>query len=519
MGKLEERRISLSVSSLRPKGLSSELAESIIKVRKTGFTLVPEAGTERLRCVINKDLRDSDIWDAVDNAFSQGWRLLKLYFMVGLPTETEEDLLGIVRMVTGIVKRGYKKLGKNPQINLSIASFIPKPHTPFQWEEMVEDKILAEKHGFIKSRLKKYRFVKFKEHNRYTSMLEGVFSRGDRRLVRVLEEAWRKGARFDSWGEIFRFSVWQKAFQVNELDCRDYLSAIDQRAVLPWDHIETGIRKSYLQEEMARALQMERTPNCLESECQSCQGCTLWPLLAKQHPAEDVQPKGGLNPLIGEMTEDIIRYRLCYSKLEKARFVSHLDLVNMIQRTFRRAGIPVAHSKGYHPKMLMSYLPALPLGMEGASEWLDFKSHYTLPETEVIERLNSAAPSGLEFHRIERIDLDKPALSESLDLLIYSLDTKSASVKEALSQFRENRNKPALSDPETMRLMLAENQSVLSDSESMEISFDDEQEKLVISMKFSPRKMPRPQDVVKAITGLEYPSFDITRERVTFKTN
>jgi len=161
MEDLVERRVSLSLSSLRPKGLSSEVAKNIVKVRKTGFTLVPEAGTERLRRVINKNLRDDEIFEASMNAFSQGWRLLKLYFMVGLPTEGREDLDGIIRMVKEIIKIGQRILKFPPRINLSISSFIPKPHTPFQWLKMEEDRILQEKHLFLKSSLKKYPFIKF----------------------------------------------------------------------------------------------------------------------------------------------------------------------------------------------------------------------------------------------------------------------------------------------------------------------------------------------------------------------
>jgi len=518
MGKLEEKHVSLSVSSLRPRGLTSAVVENIIRVRKTGFTLVPEAGTERLRCVINKDMQDRDIWNAVDIAFSQGWRLLKLYFMVGLPTETEEDLEGIIRMVTEIVKRGYTKLKKNPQINLSISSFIPKPHTPFQWEKMDEDDTLIEKHRFLRSRLRKYPFVKFKEHNRYNSLLEGIFSRGDRRLVKVLEDAWRKGVRFDSWNELFKFSVWEDAFQANELDYRDFLSAIDQRAVLPWDHIQTGIKKSHLQEEMAKALKQEMTPNCMEKECDSCQGCTLWPLLTKKFSAQDAHPQGEQSPLFGEETEEIIRYRLYYSKLERIRYISHLDLANMIQRTFRRACVSVEYSKGYHPKMLISYLPALPLGMGGILEVLEFKSHYSWSKTEFIDRLNEVSPSGLEFQGLERINLDKPGLSETLDSQVYSLDLKSSVVTEALNEFRVTNDKPALSDSETIRLMITEYHPLSPEMESIDMEVDGEQAKLFISIKYSPHKMARPQDVVSEMTGLMHPTFDMVREKVIFKS-
>ena len=176
MKELAQQKISLSLPSLRPKGLSSDLARSIIKVRKTGFTLVPEAGTERLRRVINKKLEDEYIWEASRNAFSQGWRLLKLYFMVGLPTEKEEDLEGIVDIVQEISRIGNQIIKSMPQINLSLSSFIPKPHTPFQWLEMEEEQRLQDKYRFLMSRLRKYRHLKIKKQPLENSLLEAVFS-------------------------------------------------------------------------------------------------------------------------------------------------------------------------------------------------------------------------------------------------------------------------------------------------------------------------------------------------------
>jgi len=518
MNRLEEKQVSLSVSALRPRGLTTELAENILKVRKTGFTLVPEAGTERLRCVINKDMRDEDIWDAVGHAFSQGWRLLKLYFMVGLPTETEDDLEGIVHIVTEIVKQGYARLKRNPQINLSVSSFIPKPHTPFQWERMDDLDNLRQKHLFLKKRLKKYPFVKFKGHNLFNSLLEGVFSRGDRRLAKVLRDAWKNGARFDSWGEIFRFAVWEKAFQANKLDYSVYLSSIDPRSVLPWDHIKTGIKKAYLQAEMAKALKQQKTPNCIEKECDSCQGCTLWPLFIKEYGTKDMPSQGKLIDEFGEKTERINRYRLFYSKLGKSRYISHLDMSSTIKRIFRRAGVSVDHSKGYHPKMLITYLPALPLGMGGNSEVLEFKTHFIFPEREFIDRLNAVSPSGLEFCRLLKIEPEEPVLAEALDSMVYSLDLKSLVVKQALRAFRAAEGRPGLSDLQSMRLMIAARIPSVLDGETMDLEIDENQEKLFVSIKYSPHKTNRPQDVIKDITGMRHPSFDMVREEVVFKS-
>ena len=260
MENLEKDKISLSLPSMRPKGLTKDVTESILRVRKTGFTIVPEAGTERLRKVINKNLRDDDIWEAASNAFSQGWRLLKLYFMVGLPTEQEEDLRGIVDMVNKIITLGRKILNKFPQINLSVSSFIPKPHTPFQWVGMENEQVLRKKHAYIKSLLKKHRSVRFKNHPIQSSILEGIFSRGDRRLNAVLVQAWREGARFDSWSDFFDFNIWKRAFETNNLDYSIYLSELSRSAALPWDHIDTGIKKNISSRSWKRPVQL-RTLN------------------------------------------------------------------------------------------------------------------------------------------------------------------------------------------------------------------------------------------------------------------
>ncbi len=195
MPELAESRVALSLPSLRPGGLTPELVDQILKVRKTGFTLVPEAGTERLRRVINKHLDDRDLFKAAETAFENGWRKLKLYFMLGLPTETEEDVDGIAEMVGRLIRLGQEKMGAPPQINLSVASFIPKPHTPFQWEPMADVEVLHARQRQLKSRLRRYRSVRFREHGLMSSVLEGVFSRGDRRLFRILEKAWESGAQ------------------------------------------------------------------------------------------------------------------------------------------------------------------------------------------------------------------------------------------------------------------------------------------------------------------------------------
>ncbi|MCJ7681100.1 MAG: TIGR03936 family radical SAM-associated protein, partial [Candidatus Aminicenantes bacterium] len=388
-------RISLSLSSLRPKNLSTEMTEQILRVRKTGLTLVPEAGTERLRRVINKDMEKDDILNAVETAFTNGWRLLKLYFMIGLPSETEEDLDGIVDLVQSIIRIGYDKLKKAPQINLSVSSFIPKPHTPFQWEAMDEEPVLREKRKYLFNRLSKYRFVQFKKHDIKNSILEGVFSRGDRRLNAVLLNAWKKGARFDGWDETFNFDIWEEAFREEDLDLTIFLHERDPEQPLPWDFIESGKTKEHLLRERDRAYRSETTPSCRETSCGSCRGCCYSSIYQKTYPSPTIPESAAKKRNLIQSDEER-RYLVVYSKKGMARFLGHRDMNRLLQRALRRADILPSFSQGFHPKMLVTYPPALPLGMEGNRELFVFRSEYFFDLDSIKNRLNAVLPNGFK---------------------------------------------------------------------------------------------------------------------------
>lgn len=260
MDELARDKISLSLSSLRPGRLSRDLVENILRVRKTGFTLVPEAGTERLRKVINKKLDDREIDDALTFAFQGGWKLVKLYFMVGLPTETDGDLAAIVSLVRRGLDLGRSILGSFPRIHVSLSSFIPKPHTPFQWLGMEDESRLLEKQDFVRGELRRHRSVEVKTHSVAASVLEAVFSRGDRRLGPVLARAWSKGARFDGWDDRLDPDLWRQAFEEEGVDFRDYLGPLGREGILPWDHIDTGLAKAHFSRELDLALRESPLP-------------------------------------------------------------------------------------------------------------------------------------------------------------------------------------------------------------------------------------------------------------------
>ncbi|MCX6567580.1 MAG: TIGR03960 family B12-binding radical SAM protein [Candidatus Aminicenantes bacterium] len=516
MDELSREKISLSLSSLRPGKLTRDLVENILKVRKTGFTLVPEAGTERLRAVINKKLDGREIRDALTFAFEGGWKLVKFYFMVGLPTETEEDLAGIVDLVRGSLELGRAILGSYPRIHVSLSSFIPKPHTPFQWVGMDDEAVLFEKQAYVRSALRRYKSVEFKTHSVPTSVLEAIFSRGDRKLGPVLLEAWKRGARFDGWDDKLDAAAWKDAFAVEGVDIRDYLNPLPRDITLPWDHLDPGLRKSHLARELDLALKGEPSPSCLERACGECGGCEL---RAWKKPVRPMKfgPLAGPAAVAGEPGDEILRYRAVYSKRGKARYLSHIDLIHVVQRSFRRAGIEVRKTEGFHPKMDLSYGPALPLGMEARREVLEFRSARRLEEAEFLGRVNKSLPPGIRFSGFERVEAGSPSLHNAMDRSVYSLDWKNEDVGrawEAQSRAGEGDRPPALTGP-VLKTALGRFKSSLAEGAALDFRISGR--RLIIDLPISPAKGFRVQDIVRAVFGIEDPVFLIRRDDVVFK--
>lgn len=269
----EDDKVSVSLPSLRVDNFSDELMEKLQKVRKSGLTFAPEAGTQRLRDAINKNVTEREVIETSRKAFSGGWTNVKLYFMMGLPTETNEDVLGIADLAQKVVDEFYKNpnkpKGKGVNVSISVSCFVPKPFTPFQWEAQdTMEQLKAKQHLLLES--VKSRKISVSYHDARTSFLEGVFARGDRRLCDVMEKAWRKGCRFDSWDECFSFEKWIEAFEECGVDPYFYTSrkrSYDE--ILPWDHMDYGISNKFFQKEAEKAYQSVTTPHCRE-KCNAC---------------------------------------------------------------------------------------------------------------------------------------------------------------------------------------------------------------------------------------------------------
>jgi radical SAM superfamily enzyme YgiQ (UPF0313 family) len=269
--------LALSLPSLRLDSFSVRLAEIIARRRRTGLTFAPEAGTQRLRDVINKGLTEEDFRRTLEAAFSRGWQRVKLYFMISLPTETAEDLAGIVSMVREAVRIGRSHAGRRTRITVSVATLVPKPHTPFQWAGQQDPDLLQEKIRFLRRELR-HKAIDFSWHEVDGSRLEAALARGDRRLGKVILEAWRRGARFDAWQERFQAERWWAAFAAAGLDPSFYANrARPWEETLPWDHISCGVSKRFLWREYQRALEGETTPDCRRESCPGCGAQRLVP--------------------------------------------------------------------------------------------------------------------------------------------------------------------------------------------------------------------------------------------------
>ena len=393
MARCEADQIAVSLPSLRAETLTPHLMETIKRIRKTGFTIAPEAGSQRLRNVINKNITRADIERTVEDAFELGWRVIKLYFMIGLPTETDQDLEALVALVTELRNKHRKK----GQINASVAVFIPKPHTPFQWAPQMALPESKEKIDRIRSRLK-ISGIHFKWQNPEMSILEGLWARGDRRLGKLLINAFEKGCRFDGWSDKFRFRRWEEAILETGIDMDFYTTRFrDLSEPLPWDHIDTRVSKTFLKTEWENALTGEHTPDCRYGDCCACGVCDFTELKPQIYETlkENDENKTGARTI---PTPGYKRLKICYEKKDQARYFGHLELKNVFFRAIRRAGIPVKYSEGFHPMPRASFEDPLPIGMESEEEAFILTVEDTAKPLIVRDRLNAHLPQGLFVH-------------------------------------------------------------------------------------------------------------------------
>ncbi|MBM4286188.1 MAG: TIGR03960 family B12-binding radical SAM protein [Deltaproteobacteria bacterium] len=392
MDRLEPRKIALSLPSLRADTLAPELMAQIQRVRRTGLTIAPEAGSQRLRDVINKNLTEEEILGSATRAFAAGWQLLKLYFMIGLPTETEEDLAAIGGLISRILAAAPSK--RSPRLNLSLSTFIPKSHTPFQWEGQADLAESRRRLHHVKDLLKR-RQVQLKWNSAAQSWLEGVFSRGDRRLAPVVLAAYRRGCRLDAWSEHLNLDLWRQACADTGVDPDFYLRPRELTETLPWDHLNAGLDKDFLMRERHLALEGRPTPDCRTAGCRDCGVCAPGGAALRLFQAPAGAPAPGIQAAAGQARP--VRYRLTYAKLDPARWLSHREMLVAFYRALRRSGLALAFTGGFHPLPRVSFHGALPVGVESLAEVLDLELTADPGPVRLVEALNRTLPTGLQL--------------------------------------------------------------------------------------------------------------------------
>jgi radical SAM family uncharacterized protein len=470
---LAKTRVSISLPSLRAEAFSVALADAVSEVRKSGFTFAPETGSDRLRRVINKTFTNADMVKAADIAFSRGWDMIKVYTMIGLPTETEPDLDELVTLVKDILAQG-KKHGVRPTVNVSVGSFVPKSFTPFQWFAFDGVESLSRKLAYLKEKFRAVRGAKMTWHEPKEAEIEAMLSLGDRRMGRAILDVWKRGGRFDAWSEHFSWTRWNEALEAAEISKDRHLREKDLKETLPWDVVDAFIRKPFLVVEWKKALKEMHTDDCKWGHCYACgvpgdgedtvlanplptefnfasEGKDL-PRTAAASAAAAYRENLPLPSLPSAYTEkakgaayrmkaapDLLplrerrspasgvaapvpstarSYRFTFEKLGDARYLSHRNTMDVLERALRASGAPVRYTEGYNPHLRMSMGPALPLGHESKHELFDVDVLDALTDAHVTA-VNARLPEGLRITSCTELPKGARSLGRRATMAVY----------------------------------------------------------------------------------------------------
>lgn len=391
-----EEKVALSVPSTRVEQLSPDLMNEISKVRKTGFTIAPEAATDRMRHVINKGNDERDLMRSVRRVYELGWDLIKLYFMIGLPSEKDEDVIAIATLAEKVLKVG-RDINPRAKVTVSVSTFVPKPHTAFQWVSQITREETKRRQLLIRKNLKS-RQIRFKWHESNGTYLEGVFSRGDRRLNAAILKAWELGCRLDAWDEYRRLDLWFEAFKAAGLDPDWYHRGRSRGEILPWDHLFAQLKKDFLWIEFEKT---KETYDCCHGPCYSCGVCDYDEIVNRTY----IKVASGSQSEILRSAQDDknhIKYACTFAKDGPLAPLSHLEVVEAIRRAVQRAKLPVKFSEGFHPQPRLSFGQALKVGCSSQTEPLGLELMKELPTYEIMDKLNRELPQGLRLMSCER---------------------------------------------------------------------------------------------------------------------
>ncbi|MGC8715051.1 MAG: TIGR03936 family radical SAM-associated protein, partial [Leptodesmis sp.] len=429
--RLKDENISLSLPSQRVDRFDENIAHILGGTRQAGLTFAPEAGTQRLRDIINKGLTNEELLRGVKTAYEQGWDRVKLYFMIGLPGETDVDVLGIAETVRWLQQECRMKGRKPLNFNLTISNFTPKPHTPFQWHS-VSTAEFERKQALLKEEFRRIRGLKVNFTDVRISAMEDFVGRGDRRLAPVIRRAWELGAGMDSWWESLdrAFAAWTEAIaeagltwkyrQVANGEWNLFESETQNLydAPLPWDHLNTGIDKQWLKDDLQRALAAATIPDCSFEGCSHCGVCST------DFGHNIVVPPPPIPNFAGHFVPNqhrAQRLRVKLGKLGEMAFLSHLDLMRLLDRAVRRAALPITFTGGFHPGPRIIPANALPLGATSSGELVDFELTRSMNLEDFQVALSAQLPADLPIYSIEAVDMTTPSATQLLERAVYTL--------------------------------------------------------------------------------------------------
>ncbi len=377
-------KISLSLPSSRIDKLNDDVLQGIQDIKKTGLTLAPEAGTQRLRDVINKNISDAEIYDVISRAFARGWSTIKLYFMIGLPTETHADYDGIIEMLNKIALPGKK-------INVTLSLFTPKSHTPFQWEKQMSGEAYRDVCRYIKSKVK--RSVRVSWRDEFITFLEGLFSRGDRRLFPLLLDALNNGVCLDGWDEYVKKDVWRELIATHNIT-DSWLDARDPEIPLPWSIVDPLITDEFLKSEREKSYRGELTVDCLNG-CAACGACDGDIAIHASAPMSLQETQTHIP------TSKKILYRIRFSRDGVMKYISQKDIINCIEFSLRRARLPIAFTEGFSPHPKLSFCNPAPVGVRTVNDYFDIECFDSISLTAA--DISSFFPEGITIHGIETV--------------------------------------------------------------------------------------------------------------------
>lgn len=505
-------KVSFSLPSLRIDSFSIELAEKVQAVRKSGLTFAPEAGTQRLRDVINKNVTEQNLLDACAAAFVKGWKSVKLYFMIGLPTETDEDVAGIAELAQKVVDL-YRtiKNRRDVKVTVSVSCFVPKPFTPFQWFAQISEDEFERRQQLLKSLIND-KAITYNYHNAKLSVLEGALARGDRRLSRVIEKAWRRGAKFDGWSDLFNSAAWDDAFATCGIDPYFFSGrTLGAWEPLPWDHTSPGVNKSFLMIEWEKSQAGETTRDCRRTSCTGCGVCmNLGATVVDFADKESIQSTDKKIPLASHKSPLPTKYRSQIRKGDEIAVLSHLDYMNVFMRALIRSKLPAAWSEGFNPHLKVSFATALAVGVTSDCEYVDFELTAPVDELEVCKRLNEQLPTGAEILRLKKISGKSKPVMSLVDLSRYEVRLPFekkffTAAQNSVSNFNATREiKFTRVTPKKIREL--ELKRYLA--ERVELSMADDELLIKFAIRITPEGSLKPSEVLK-----------ILRERFNFPTD